>query len=99
MKAIEAFGDTRGRTGRCVVPADFLLSVGFSTHRSHPVNPRMRMDLRTTLSLREELERGLERLLAPVKHRQPQASPVERHPSPAQRSDGGQRDDGAMTAP
>jgi hypothetical protein len=27
----------------------------------------MRMDLRTTLSIREELERGLERLLAPVK--------------------------------
>jgi hypothetical protein len=27
----------------------------------------MRMDLRTTLSIREELEKGLERLLAPVK--------------------------------
>jgi hypothetical protein len=26
----------------------------------------MRMDLRTTISLREELEKGLERLLAPV---------------------------------
>lgn len=66
IKAVEAFGDTRGRTGHCVVPADFLLAVGFSTHRAHPVYPRMRMDLRTTLSLREELERGLERLLAPV---------------------------------
>jgi GNAT superfamily N-acetyltransferase len=67
VKAVEAFGDTRGRTGHCVVPADFLLAVGFSTHRAHAVNPRMRMDLRTTLSLREELEKGLERLLAPVK--------------------------------
>jgi GNAT superfamily N-acetyltransferase len=67
VRAVEAFGDTRGRTGHCVVPADFLLAVGFSTHRAHPVNPRMRMDLRTTLSLREELERGLERLLRPVK--------------------------------
>ena len=85
VKAVEAFGDTRGRTGRHVVPADFLLSVGFSTHRPHAVNPRMRRDLRTTLSLREELERGLERLLAPVKHRQPQTSPVKRHPSPAGR--------------
>ncbi len=66
VRAVEAFGDTRGRTGRCVVPADFLLSVGFSTVRAHAVNPRMRMDLRTTLSLREELEKGLERLLAPV---------------------------------
>jgi GNAT superfamily N-acetyltransferase len=71
VKAVEAFGDTRGRTGRCVVPADFLLSVGFSTVRAHAVHPRMRMDLRTTLSLREELERGLERLLAPVSGKRP----------------------------
>src|SRR6478736_1900849 len=71
VKAVEAFGDTRGRAGRHVVPADFLLSVGFSTHRPHAVSPRMRMDLRTTLSIREELERGLERLLAPVSGKRP----------------------------
>jgi GNAT superfamily N-acetyltransferase len=69
VRAVEAFGDTRGRAGHCVVPCDFLLAVGFSTHRAHPVHPRMRMDLRTTLSIREELEKGLERLLAPVKRR------------------------------
>jgi hypothetical protein len=67
IKAVEAFGDTRGRSGHCVVPADFLFAVGFSTHRAHTLHPRMRMDLRTTLSIREELEKGLERLLAPVK--------------------------------
>jgi GNAT superfamily N-acetyltransferase len=66
VKAVEAFGDTRGRTGHCVVPADFLLAVGFSTQRAHAVHPRMRMDLRTTLSIREELERGLESLLGAV---------------------------------
>jgi hypothetical protein len=66
IRAVEAFGDTRGRTGRCVVPADFLLAVGFSTHRAHALHPRMRMDLRTTLSIREELERGLESLLGAV---------------------------------
>ena len=82
VKAVEAFGDTRGRSGRCVVPADFLLSVGFRTHRAHAVNPRMRMDLRTTLSIREELERGLERLLAPVKHRQGSPVPAKRHSAP-----------------
>lgn len=71
VRAVEAFGDTRGRAGHCVVPADFLLAVGFSTHRAHAVNPRMRMDLRTTLSIREELERGLERLLAPIKRPAP----------------------------
>jgi GNAT superfamily N-acetyltransferase len=73
VRAVEAFGDTRGRAGHCVVPADFLLSVGFSTHRAHATTPRMRMDLRTTISLREEIEKGLERLLAPVKR--PAASP------------------------
>ncbi|MCW2829137.1 MAG: GCN5-related N-acetyltransferase [Marmoricola sp.] len=67
VKAVEAFGDTRGRSGHCVVPADFLLAVGFSTLRAHVLHPRMRMDLRTTLSIREELEKGLGRLLAPVK--------------------------------
>lgn len=66
IKAVETFGEVRERADSCVVPADFLLSVGFSTVRAHPRTPRMRMDLRTTISLREELERGLERLLAPV---------------------------------
>lgn len=66
VRAVEAFGATRDGTGACVVPVDFLLAVGFSTVRDHAVSPRMRMDLRTALSLREELERGLERLLAPV---------------------------------
>ncbi len=75
VKAIEAFGDTRGRAGHCVVPADFLLAVGFSTHRAHSVNPRMRMDLRTTVSIREELEKGLERLLGQVTR----PAPAKRH--------------------
>ncbi len=78
VKAVEAFGDTRGRSGRCVVPADFLLAVGFSTHRAHAVTPRMRMDLRTTLSIREELERGLETILGAVsgkRARHPVAQP------------------------
>ncbi len=85
VKAVEAFGDTRGRAGHCVVPADFLLAVGFSTHRAHAVNPRMRMDLRTTISIREELEKGLERLLSPVKRPSP-AKPA--HSSGASRASG-----------
>jgi GNAT superfamily N-acetyltransferase len=80
VRAVEAFGDTRGRTGRCVVPADFLLAVGFSTHRAHAVHPRMRMDLRTTLSIREELERGLETLLGAVSGKRA------RHPAPQRMS-------------
>ena len=84
IRAAEAFGDTRGRSGHCVVPADFLLAVGFSTHRAHAVHPRMRMDLRTTLSIREELEKGLEALLGAV------SGTRARHPV-AEQQTGGQR--------
>jgi GNAT superfamily N-acetyltransferase len=71
IAAVEAFGDTRGpgRPGArsCVTPVDFLTSVGFKTQRAHATTPRMRMDLRTTLSWREELEGALERLLGAVR--------------------------------
>lgn len=77
VRAVEAYGDSRARPHPCVVPTDFLLAVGFSTHRPHPLHPRMRMDLRTTLSIREELERGLSKLLAPV---QPRPAPAKGTP-------------------
>jgi GNAT superfamily N-acetyltransferase len=71
IAAVEAFGDTRGpgRPGAhgCVTPVDFLTSVGFKTQRAHATTPRMRMDLRTTLSWREELEGALEKLLGAVR--------------------------------
>lgn len=82
IRAVEAFGDTRGRTGHCIVPADFLLAVGFSTQRAHALHPRMRMDLRTTLSIREELEKGLETLLGAVSGKRA------RHPVPQRVSRG-----------
>lgn len=72
VKAIEAFGDTRGRSGHCVLPADFLLAVGFATQRAHAAFPRMRMDLRSTVTWRSEIEGALERLLPrPRRLRQP----------------------------
>jgi GNAT superfamily N-acetyltransferase len=71
ISAVEAFGDTRGpgRPGvrTCLMPVDFLTSVGFKTQRAHATTPRMRMDLRTALSWREELEGALERLLGAVR--------------------------------
>lgn len=63
VKAIEAFGDLKGEDGACVVPADYLLSVGFKTVRPHHRFPRLRLDLRTALSWREDVEVALERLL------------------------------------
>jgi GNAT superfamily N-acetyltransferase len=76
VRAIEAFGSlvppgdvddddakTRPRHGSCVVPADFLLAVGFKTVRPHYRYPRLRLDLKTALSWREDVEVALERLL------------------------------------
>ena len=73
IRAVEAFGDSRPQGSRraagraCVVPTDFLGSVGFGTQRAHPTTPRMRMDLRSALSWREEVEAALERLVGVVR--------------------------------
>jgi GNAT superfamily N-acetyltransferase len=66
IRAVEAFGDTRGG-GRCVVPVEFLGSVGFKTHRAHSTTPRMRMELRSALTWKDEVEVALERLLGAVR--------------------------------
>lgn len=83
INAIEAFGALRARPEDCVLPADFLLAVGFRTHRPHPRYPRMRMDLRAALTWREEFEVAAERLLGAVsgKRRPSPAAPTPRQPS------------------
>ncbi|HEX6755930.1 MAG TPA: GNAT family N-acetyltransferase [Mycobacteriales bacterium] len=73
IRAIEAFGDLAWTVPSCVLPAEHLLAVGFKTVRAHPRFPRLRLELKTTLSWREDVEYALERLLAGV------------HPEPAPR--------------
>ncbi|MFL6129022.1 MAG: GNAT family N-acetyltransferase [Mycobacteriales bacterium] len=63
VRAIEAFGDLRWDRPACVLPAEHLLAVGFKTVRPHPRFPRLRLELRTTVSWREDVEYALERLL------------------------------------
>jgi GNAT superfamily N-acetyltransferase len=63
VRAIEAFGDVRGEAGRCVLPAGHLLAVGFKTVRPHPRWPRLRLELKSTVTWREDVEVALERLL------------------------------------
>jgi hypothetical protein len=63
VKAIEAFGDKQWDAPMCVLPVDYLLSVGFKTVRPHHRFPRLRMELRTALTWREDVEVALERLL------------------------------------
>ena len=56
-------GHTGSVRSTCVVPADFLLAVGFKTVRPHHRFPRLRLDLRTAVSWRADVEVALERLL------------------------------------
>ncbi|MEU4156253.1 GNAT family N-acetyltransferase [Actinoplanes sp. NPDC026670] len=67
VKAIEAFGDAKpdetGDESACLAPVDFFLSVGFKTVRPHPRYPRLRLELRTALSWKSDVEYALEKLL------------------------------------
>jgi len=84
IRAVEAFADTRGRGTSCTVPADFLLAVGFATHRAHPIHPRMRMELRSTVSWKDELEAALEKLV-PRRRPRPVVHPAPRTTAPSRR--------------
>jgi GNAT superfamily N-acetyltransferase len=87
IRALEAFGDNRAATrhgdptthASCVLPADYLLRVGFKTHRPHARYPRMRLELKSAVTWRDEVEAALERLLGAVRPaRQPAAEPSHR---------------------
>ncbi|MGW6917443.1 GNAT family N-acetyltransferase [Kitasatospora sp. NPDC054939] len=63
FRAIEAFGAVGRELPSCVLPADHLLAVGFKTVRPHHRYPRLRLEARTTLSWKGDVEGALERLL------------------------------------
>lgn len=71
IRAIEAFGRASSGTPelpddadyRCLIPADYLRAVGFKTVRPHPRTPRLRLDVKTTVTWKEDVEAALERLL------------------------------------
>ncbi len=71
IRAVECFGEARVRQPAnkqaSLLPAAFLGSVGFKTQRNHPTTPRMRMDLTSALTWRDEVELALERLLRAVR--------------------------------
>jgi hypothetical protein len=71
LKAIEAFGATNPgarphRDHPCLLPADFLHAVGFKTVRPHPTTPRLRLDIRATLTWREDVESAFDRLFGSI---------------------------------
>src|ERR1700690_1870156 len=74
VKAIEAFRDRRWEKPSCLLPVDYLLAVGFKTIRPHHHYPRLRMELRTILTWREDVEVALERLLGSMTPATPQGA-------------------------
>jgi hypothetical protein len=76
IRAIEAFGRAGGDPQvepeadsdvpdhSCLLPADYLLAVGFKTVRPHPRTPRLRLDVKTTVTWKEDVEYALDRLLS-----------------------------------
>jgi GNAT superfamily N-acetyltransferase len=79
IRAVEAFGTNRAVTTGdpqgpgCLLPTAFLQRVGFKTHRPHAREPRMRLELKSVLTWREEMESALSRLLGVVR---PSRSPA-----------------------
>lgn len=61
IRALEAVGSYRHGPS-CMLPAAFLEQVGFTVVRPHPVTPRLRMDLQTTLRWRSDLGAAWHRL-------------------------------------
>lgn len=75
IRAIEAFGrlgapEAGGQhlPGTCLLPAEFLLAIGFKTVRPHPRSPRLRLDVKSLVTWREDVESAFERIFgrAPI---------------------------------
>ena len=84
IRAVEAFGDNQAVRGgpvdhvSCVLPADYLLRVGFKTQRPHPRYPRMRLEVKSAVTWRSEVEAALEKLLGAVRPSRAPAPAAER---------------------
>lgn len=61
IRALEAVGTYRVGPS-CLLPATWLEAVGFAVVRSHPVTPRLRMDLQSTQRWRPDLGAAWNRL-------------------------------------
>ena len=66
MSRLRIFAENDAMGHTCVVPADFLTAVGFKTVRPHHKWPRLRLEIRSAISWKEDVEAALERLLGQV---------------------------------
>ena len=60
-------GQPGGPSSECLMPTDLLTAVGFKTVRQHHRYPRLRLELKTAISWREDVELALERILGTVR--------------------------------
>jgi GNAT superfamily N-acetyltransferase len=80
IRALEAVG-TYHDSPSCMMPAAWLEAVGFSVVRPHPVTPRLRMDLQSTVRWRADLGAAWNRLTGLVAPAAPEPAPyVSREP-------------------
>lgn len=79
-RSLEAVGARPLAVSRhdCVLDVGFLEKVGFRVERDHPAYPRLRIDLRTVVTLRDEVAEALSRALARVPGVHPAPAP---HPN------------------
>jgi N-acetylglutamate synthase-like GNAT family acetyltransferase len=66
IRAVEVFGRSTVATSTCLPPVDYLRSVGFKTVRPHPLTPRLRLDIRSIVAWKEDVESAIERLLGTI---------------------------------
>ena len=66
IRAIEVFGRATGAASACLPPVGYLRSVGFKTVRPHPTTPRLRLDIRSIVAWKEDVESAIERLLGTI---------------------------------
>jgi GNAT superfamily N-acetyltransferase len=76
FRAVEAFGDSRWDGPGCVWPTEFLRAVGFAVVREHPRYPRLRLDLRSAITWRSEMEAAVERLMGAIRPEPAPPGPV-----------------------
>ncbi|HSQ22074.1 MAG TPA: GNAT family N-acetyltransferase, partial [Coriobacteriia bacterium] len=64
VRSVQAFADATGRSVDTspMMSVEFLLRQGFTVERAHPQVPLLKLDLRTLVSLNENLEAVLESL-------------------------------------
>ena len=80
VRSLEAVGARPLAVSRhaCVLDVAFLEKVGFRVERDHPAYPRLRIDLRTVVTLRDEVAEALSRALARLPGVHPAPAP---HPN------------------